>query len=86
MIYLTKTTSEFVADTEEEANQLIQEAKENNMFVLKKYQSVYKEVKSKGEVIDEYYLVTLVAQFNDPKAPDSDIEMVFRRKGAWEEE
>jgi hypothetical protein len=69
MKYLIQTTEVFRVDTEEEAQELIEAAKANNMYALKKYNCEYKEKKSKGDVIDDWYKVTLTKSFNDEKEP-----------------
>lgn len=67
--YLIKTTEEHRADTEAEAAALINAAKSDGRYILSKYSSVKKERKAKGEIIDEYFIVTLVKVFDDPKDP-----------------
>jgi hypothetical protein len=67
--YLIKTTEEHRADPEAEAAALINAAKSDGRYILSKYSSVKKERKAKGEIIDEYFIVTLVKVFDDPKDP-----------------
>ena len=43
--------------------------KEDKRFELKKFEYSHKEVKSKGEVIDEYELVKATLIFNNEKDP-----------------
>lgn len=69
MKYLIQTTEVFRVDTEEEAQELIEAAKTNGMYALKKYNCEYKEKKSKGDVVDDWYKVTLTKSFNDEKEP-----------------
>lgn len=57
MKYLIETTEVYRADTQEEAEALIEEAKATG--VLAKYSYIYKEKKSKGEVIDNAFLIQL---------------------------
>jgi hypothetical protein len=75
--YLIKTTETYRADTEGEATALINAAKADDRFILSKYSTVQKEVKSKGEVVEEYYSVELTKKFNDPKYPESVIEIEY---------
>ena len=57
-------------DTEAEAKGVIEEAKQAGEYTLTKYSSEKKEVKAKGDVIDEYYKVDLTKVFNaDIKEP-----------------
>lgn len=75
--YLTTTTEVYRVDSENEAAELINEAKASNKWMLQKYSSVKKEKKKNGEIIDEYYLVSLVKQFNDVKEPVSEVSVSY---------
>lgn len=72
--FLVSTTEVFRVDTDEEAKGLIEEAKRSSMFELGKYSSEFKVKKQKGEVVDEWYKVTLVKHFNDEKEPSQHIK------------
>ena len=76
--YLIKTTEEHRADSEAEAAELINAAKEDGRYLLSKYSSVKKERKQKGEIIDEYYIVTLVKVFDDAKEPCGEAIVEYR--------
>lgn len=70
MRYLIKTVETYRADTEAEAKGVIEEAKQAGEYTLTKYSSEKKEIKAKGDVIDEYYKVDLTKVFNaDIKEP-----------------
>ena len=69
--YLITVTETYRVDTEEEAARLIEEAKDNNTYTLSKYSSVHKERKQKGEIIDEYQVVTAKQEFNVEKDPEN---------------
>ena len=75
--YLVSTTETYRVDTETEATQAIEEAKKDGSYVLGKYTSEHKERKSKGEVIDEYWKLTLTKLFNDIKEPDSCVRVEY---------
>ena len=75
--YLISTVETYRVDTEHEAVAAIEEAKNDNHYMLGKYSSEYKEKKSKGEVIDEYYKVTLTKIFNDIKDPITDTKITY---------
>lgn len=85
MKYLLTTTEVYRVESEDEAKRMIEEAKEDNHFILKKYTSEFKERKQKGEVIDSYWKVSLVKTFTDEKEPEfrtqityaNDIESAF---------
>ena len=78
MKYLLKTTEEHRADTEAEATELINAAKADGRYILAKYSSVKKERKAKGEIIDEYFIVTLVKVFDDPKEPCGEASVEYK--------
>lgn len=75
--YVTTVTENYRVDTEEEAAILIEEAKNDGRWTLVKYNRTYKEKKSKGEVIDEWFNVTLTKKFNDEKEPVSEIAIIY---------
>ena len=80
MRYLIKTVETYRADTEAEAKGVIEEAKQAGEYTLTKYSSEKKEVKAKGDVIDDWYKVSLVKKFNDEKEP------VFKYRVSYEVE
>ena len=61
---LLSTVETFRVDTEEEAKELIEEAKENATdYMVTNYTSTYKEKKSKGEVIASGYQVKITKEY-----------------------
>lgn len=76
--YLLKTTEEHRADSEREVAELIDAAKADSRYILSKYSSVKKERKAKGEIIDEYYIVTLVKVFDDAKDPCGEASVEYK--------
>lgn len=77
MKYLIQTVETYRVDKEDEAKRMIEEAKSDNHFILKKYSSEYKEKKQKGEIIDTYYKVTLTKAFTDEKEPKFRTEISY---------
>lgn len=77
MRYLIQTVETYRADTETEAQGIITEAKAAGEYTLTKYTSEKKEVKAKGEIIDEYYKVALTKVFTDIKEPDSVASVIY---------
>lgn len=75
--YLVSATEVYHVDNEESAAALIDEAKAETKYILAKYSSVKKEKKAKGEIVDEWYQVTLVKKFNDEKDPISNIDVNY---------
>lgn len=83
MKYLISNTAVYRVDSEAEAKALIEEVKGSAYGFLDKYMSVHRDQKSKGEIIQEWYKVTLVQKFNDEKEPEDTIDINFERKGAF---
>ena len=77
MRYLIQTVETYRADTEVEAQELINEGKTAGEYILAKYASEKKEVKAKGEVIDEYYKVTLTKVFTSIKEPEVVANVIY---------
>lgn len=77
MKYLIQTVETYRVDKEDEAKKMIEEAKADNHFILKKYSSEYKERKQKGQIIDTYYKVTLTKAFTDEKEPEFRTEISY---------
>ena len=75
--YLIQTTEVYRADSETEAQEIIGAAKAAAEYTLTKYSSEKKEVKAKGEIIDEFYKVTLAKTFTDIKEPDAQVEVIY---------
>lgn len=75
--YLVSTTEIYRVDTESEATKVIEEAKNDSSYILGKYTNEHKERKSKGEVIDDYWKLTLTKLFNDIKDPDSVVNINY---------
>lgn len=75
--YLINTTEVYRVDSENEATDLINEAKHDTKFELAKYTSVKKELKQKGEVVDEWYQVSFVKKFNAEKDPTTHVAVSY---------
>ena len=80
MKYLIKSVETYRVATEAEAAQVIEEAKKDRRFSLVKYESVHKEKKAKGEVIDEWCRVTLHKVFNDEVEPESYVKVDYTKE------
>lgn len=70
MKFLLKTQEVYRFDSDAEATAFIEEEKENPLWIIKKSNVELKEIKSKGEVIDSYYKVTIDKIFNNEKEPE----------------
>ena len=83
MKYLIKSVETYRVANEAEAAQVIEEAKKDKRFALIKYESVHKEKKAKGEVIDEWCRVTLHKVFNDEVEPDSYVKINYEKQAGF---
>lgn len=77
MKYLIKTTEQYRISNEEEAIAFINEEKKSNKYTVSKYSSELKTTKQKGEVIDEWYRVTITKDFSDEKDPYGNLMPVY---------
>lgn len=83
MKYLTKTTETYRVDSEAEVLEMIKTAKESATWTLEGHNSKKKQIKQKGEIVDEYFLLTLTKSFNDEKEPMSDIEISYGEESSF---
>lgn len=77
MKFLGNTVETYRVETENECDTIIAEAKASNMFELTSYKCVKKEVKKSGEVIDEYFVLSLTKTFNNIKEPERHISVNY---------
>ncbi len=77
MKYLISTKEVYRVDTENLVENLVNEAKNDNRFVLTKYNVEKREQKMKGVVVDEWYRVTLEKKFTDEKEPESEVRIDY---------
>ena len=75
--YLVSVTENYRVDSESEVETMLEEAKNDNTFILSKYTSTFKEKKQKGEVIDSWYKVSLTKTFTDEKEPDRQVNISY---------
>lgn len=77
MSYLIKTTEMYRVQTEEEVKQLIEDAKADTRFEVSKYTSEAKSLKQKGEIVDEWFRVTITKIFNEEKEPIVEANVIY---------
>lgn len=83
MKYLITTTEIYRVSSEDEATQLIENAKKESGYVLSKYSTQYKEKKQKGEVIEYWWKVSLTKEFNNEKNPEYDVNVSYSQESAF---
>lgn len=76
-VYLCSTVETYRVDYEHEADELINLARESNLYDLKKSNVQKKEVKAKGEIVDEFFLVSLTKNIQDPKSPEVNVKLNY---------
>ena len=79
--YLIETTEVYRCDDENEAKRVIEEAKASSS--VSKYDCVYKERKSKGEIVDYWYKVTIKKKWDEEKEPSGGTTVSYSRYEAW---
>lgn len=77
MKYLINSTDVYRVATVEDAERLHEELKNDNNFTLASFGYKTKYIKQKGEIIDEYQLVTAKKIFNEEKEPYTTIEVRY---------
>lgn len=82
--YLINTIETYRVDNELEAKELIESTKKGTIGTLTKYSSTYKNQKQKGEVVQEWYRVTLTQEFADEKDPYDEIGVKYFKEGDFE--
>lgn len=77
MKYLINVVDTYRVDTVEQVEKLHEELKNDNHFTLNSFSYKTKQIKQKGEVIEEYQLVTAKKIFNDEKEPYNNIDIMY---------
>ena len=67
MNYLSETTEIYRVESEDDAKELVEEAKRTS--TVAKYSCIYKEKKAKGEVVDSWYRVSITKKWDEEKEP-----------------
>ena len=70
--FLIKATNEYRVETKEDADKLHKELEEETTekgWTLSGWSETYKNRKSQGEIIEEWFICKSVVVFNDPKEP-----------------
>lgn len=75
--YLIKVTEQYRCDTEAEAVNLINEAKQNGQYTVTKSSSEIKTQKQKGEIVDEWRRVLITKEFTSEKEPAEQISVSY---------
>ena len=80
MRYLITTTETYRLQDENEVKAFLEELKQDKNFIIKKYSSVKKELKQKGEIVDEWVRFTVTKEFNSEKEPYENVNISYEIK------
>ncbi len=83
MKYLISATETYRVKTVEDVEKLHEELKLDSHFTLASFSYKTKYLKQKGEIVDEWQLVTIKKVFNDEKEPFSEIEVDYTYPGGF---
>lgn len=76
--YLLKVTETYRFESEKDVEAFIKEEKEGAFnYTVIKYNVTKRERKQKGEVIDTWYRVEIMKEFNDEREPASTVEVSY---------
>lgn len=79
--YLLKVTEEYRADSENEADEILEEARADSAYEIKKSTKTKKEAKAKGEIVDEWYNVSITKIFDSEKEPTGCTKIKYDTSG-----
>ena len=79
MKYLINSVDTYRVATVEDVEQLHEELANDSHFTLTAFSYKTKYIKQKGDIIDEYQLVTAKKIFNDEKEPDAYVKIEYGR-------
>lgn len=83
MKYLISAIENYRVSTVDDVEKLHEELKQDNNFILASFSYKTKYLKSKGEILDEWQLVTVKKIFNDEKEPCSSIDVQYMTSGGF---
>ena len=83
MKYLISATEVYRVKTVEDVEKLHEDLKQDTHFTLASFSYKTKYLKQKGEIVDEWQLVTVKKVFNDEKEPYSEIEVDYTFPGGF---
>lgn len=75
--YVINDVTTYRVETVEEVEQLHEELLADNRFQLTAFSYTTKQIKAKGEVVEEYQVVKAKKVFNDEKAPENYIDVKY---------
>ncbi len=77
MRYLVKSVNTWVIPSVEEVEKFHEELLQDNNYQLTSFGYKTKQIKAKGEIVEEYQVVTETRVFNEEKNPDTFVEVGY---------
>ena len=77
MRYLVKSVNTWVIPSVEEVEKFHEELLQDSNYQLTSFGYKTKQIKAKGEVVEEYQVVTETRVFNEEKNPDTFVEVGY---------
>lgn len=77
MRYLLTTTEKYRVGTVEEAEALHEEFLKDGRYILNSFGYTTKYIKEKGQIVEEYQVVTVKKTFNEEKEPGVDVSINY---------
>ncbi len=75
--YLINDVTTYRVSTVDEVEKLHEELLADNSFELTAFSYTTKQIKAKGEVVEEYQVVKAKKVFNDEKDPTTDVDVKY---------
>lgn len=76
-MYLLKAVDTYRVSTVEEVERLHDELLADNNFDLVAFSYKTKQIKAKGQVVEEYQVVSATKIFTDEKEPDREVSVIY---------
>ena len=83
MKYLLTTTEKYRVATVAEVEALHEEFLNDSSYTLASFGYTTKYIKAKGQIVEEYQVITAKKVFNDEKEPESSVDVGYGIKGAF---
>lgn len=76
-MYLLKAVDTYRVSTVEEVERLHDDLLADNNFDLVAFSYKTKQIKAKGQVVEEYQVVSATKIFTDEKEPDREVSVIY---------
>ena len=77
MKYLLNVVETYRLEDENQVEAFLKELKADDRFIVTRYSSTKKEIKAKGEIIEEYIKFSVTKTFNSEKEPENEVSIDY---------